>query len=299
MAAHGALWVSWLEAGGDGVLRGTVERRDALDLTRTARLTTTPYAQMAAGPRAVWLAAGARVAVVDPVTTRVRHTVRLPSDGQATGIAVTRGAAVVATGGDERMIPLHTATGRPGRWARPSGRAPIAVAASPGAVWEAVPGARRRDGTRARGWLLRLEPGSLRITGRARVGRWPSALAVGGGVVWVVDSADGTITRVDPRSLRVGRPVPVAEPGRVVPTVRADVGHGRLWVVGTEPGRIVTLRTDTAVADVGRLGRMPIADVAVGPAGAQILVASPPRSRICRLTEPPHIRVLRCVSLGR
>jgi streptogramin lyase len=67
------------------------------------------------------------------------------------------------------------------------------------------------------------------------VGHAPSALAVDKSSVWVANSDDGTVTRIDP-SLRavVGSPITAgSEPSSVV------LGGGSIWV-GNELGATVT-----------------------------------------------------------
>ena len=63
------------------------------------------------------------------------------------------------------------------------------------------------------------------VEASVRIGSNPSSVAVGGGAVWVANSSDGTITKIDPANatildtIRVGRsPVDLA------------YGGGRLWV---------------------------------------------------------------------
>ena len=77
--------------------------------------------------------------------------------------------------------------------------------------------------------LLRIDPQSVNTNGSFPVGRGPSGIAVDKGVVWVANSRDGTVSRVDPRrgpsgttTTGLGQP-----PGGIV----AD--YGAVW---TSPG---------------------------------------------------------------
>jgi streptogramin lyase len=59
------------------------------------------------------------------------------------------------------------------------------------------------------------------------VGREPSAVAVGAGGVWVANTIDRTVVKIDPRVNRVADRVAVGmDPKVVVP------GDGSIWVAG-------------------------------------------------------------------
>lgn len=62
------------------------------------------------------------------------------------------------------------------------------VAVGEGSVWVL-------DGEGAQ--VLRIDPDTLRETGRFDVGEGPTALAVGLGSVWVVNRGDATVSRID------------------------------------------------------------------------------------------------------
>ena len=48
--------------------------------------------------------------------------------------------------------------------------------------------------------LVRIDPTTRSVTTTIAVGRSPTGVAVGAGSVWVADSGDGTVTRIDPRT---------------------------------------------------------------------------------------------------
>ena len=54
---------------------------------------------------------------------------------------------------------------------------------------------------RSRWVVSRIDPASGRKLGSVGVGNDPSAIAAGAGSVWVTNSSDGTVTRIDPASL--------------------------------------------------------------------------------------------------
>jgi YVTN family beta-propeller protein len=53
------------------------------------------------------------------------------------------------------------------------------------------------------GLLARVDPSKATVAGTVRVGADPTAVAVGGGSVWVTTLADSTLWRVDPKGLRL------------------------------------------------------------------------------------------------
>ena len=66
---------------------------------------------------------------------------------------------------------------------------------------------------------------AIPVTARIRVGRSPTGIAVGAGAVWVANSRDGTVTRIDARSRRPTATIAVGErPSAVV------VSGGKVWV---------------------------------------------------------------------
>ena len=72
--------------------------------------------------------------------------------------------------------------------------------------------------------VLRLDPATLQVTGRVTVGRDPTAIAAGGGAVWVASGRDGTLTRIDPETFDV---TTIALGGHATDVA---VGLGSVWV---------------------------------------------------------------------
>jgi YVTN family beta-propeller protein len=58
------------------------------------------------------------------------------------------------------------------------------------------------------------------------VGHGPVSVSVGGGAVWVTNSYDSTVTKIDPTTNRPVRTIHVG----YLPT-RVAVGHWKLWVI--------------------------------------------------------------------
>ncbi len=57
------------------------------------------------------------------------------------------------------------------------------------------------------------------------VGRAPVGIAYGAGSVWVANSGDGTVSRIDPTTSKVVATIPVGNNPRGI-----AVGDGKVWV---------------------------------------------------------------------
>ena len=108
--------------------------------------------------------------------------------------------------------------------------------------------------------VLRIENGQVRQV--IRVGAGPSGIAVGSGAVWVANTLGGTVTRIDPGTDQVVQTIPVGNQ----PTGIA-YGEGAVWVANTADHTVVGIdpRTGKVFRSVG-LDASPT-DLAVG-AGA-------------------------------
>lgn len=112
-------------------------------------------------------------------------------------------------------------------------------------------GARRSRVTVVKVRVLRKTPGLPRIPIAATiaVGREPGAAATGFGAVWVPNTGDGTLARVDPATNTVTARIPYA-PARPA-TEHGDfydsaaVGHGSVWVSSDERALVVRISPAT------------------------------------------------------
>ena len=105
--------------------------------------------------------------------------------------------------------------------------------------------------------VARIDPSGKRIESYVRVGRHPVAVAVGEGGVWVANSEDGTVTRLDPAT------------GKLVNTISAGggdlngiaIGFGFVWVANGNDGTITKInpRLDQMAGPPIQLGRPTIA----------------------------------------
>ena len=182
-----------------------------------ARIQTGGFpAALAATHGAVWVAndrAGTLVRV-DPQTNRVTRRIRL----RPGLISLTRGFRALwvinyGTGSLTRVDPSTFRT----RSVRVGG-VPFDVLAAHGRVWVTAWEAGR---------LVEIDPRSLRVVRRTRIGPRPTGLHAAAGAVWVGFGRSATaVARVDPRTRRLVRvPVGVRSPTWFV------AGTRELWVV--------------------------------------------------------------------
>ena len=171
------------------------------------------------------LSASGRVVRLDPATNAVvGKPLRVPADAEA--IAAGNGAlwvARVAPGDlgaphDDAVTRIDLASGRAVATIKVS-RAPLDIAATPGAVWVTNSGGGGDS-------VARIDPHTNRLAGRpVRTGASPQSLAVGGGSLWVANHDARTVTRIDLASGKVVADIPVpSEPHRVA------YGAGAAWV---------------------------------------------------------------------
>ena len=213
------------------------------------------------GARPVAITSGAGALWVanldDQSVTRVDLSSReavhnIPIGDAPTALAATRTGVWVAdgTGGVSKIDPRYdrltstrslTASGAFfGGTVRP-------MLAAFGSIWIVSPD----------GYVSRLDPDSARGTGSVGVGNGPSAIAAGAGSVWVTNSADGTVTRIDPTTL-----VPTTFPVGHGPAAVA-VNAAGAWIANAGDNTLVRVDTGTnAVAGTTRVGDGPTAVLA-------------------------------------
>jgi YVTN family beta-propeller protein len=211
------------------------------------------------GARSVWTAnAGeATVSQIDPKELRVVQTVGLGL--AATDLVEARGVVWVATGSDNNIVRIDARSG--GVLARakisqdPYASA-YAVAAGADAIWVG-------SGNE----LFKIDSSSQELVGRWDYGAGVNDVAVGGGSVWIVTSAE-TVVRA---SATTRRPTGKASIG-VIPTALA-IGGGSIWVAAPDPldPHAAVWRLDPVTARVTqttKLGRVvgypPTLDIAFG-----------------------------------
>jgi YVTN family beta-propeller protein len=198
----------------------------AFDRGRFAAAIPLPGAgTMAVADEVLWVLASSTVVRIDPKTNAAVGK-PLPVPAHAEAIAVGQGAlwvASVAPGdlgatGKDQVSRIDLATGHTVATIT-VGRAPLDLAATPGAVW--VPNAGGGGDS-----VTRIDPHTNRLAGRpVRTGASPQSLAVGGGSLWVANHDARTVSRIDQASGKVVADIPVpSEPHRVA------YGAGAVWV---------------------------------------------------------------------
>ena len=180
---------------------------------------------------------------------------RISLAGGVRGVAATETAvwvaaaqSVSATREEGVVLRLHHETKRVVARTR-TGTWPSALAADAAGVWAVNTAPFYKRGT-----LVRIDAATNQLDGPAvLLGRAPSGLAVGGGSVWVADSLEGTVRRIDPvrrrviSTIRVGR-----QPYALAFTA------GSVWVTNTDDGTVSRIdpHTNKVVATI-RVGRNP------------------------------------------
>jgi len=158
---------------------------------------------IAVGSPGVWVAnpIDHTIQLIDPQTTRVKKTIG-GIKGDITSIAATGphlwatlqvdGLALVSASGTTESVPLPNPTGPAYTLA--------GIAAGRGALWLG-------RGELGELWAARFDQSTQRVTDAVPVGlNGHRSLAYGAGHVWITDAPDGTVTRVDPETMtKVGR----------------------------------------------------------------------------------------------
>jgi YVTN family beta-propeller protein len=155
-----------------------------------------------------------------------------------TGIAVGAGSVWVAHGALGKLSAIDPDFGQVTKTidvaVEALGVANGAVSVGAGAVW-AVYG----DST-----LARVDPKSVRVTGRTFAGAAPAGVVVEGGYVWVVNTDSATVQRYQPETFDAGPLGTLTTVGRR-PTAIAG-GEGAVWVANTGDDTITRIEPGTA-----------------------------------------------------
>lgn len=151
------------------------------------------------------------------------------------------------------------------------GSVPVGLAVGFGSVWVANSGdgsvARLDPETGALGGFVggRAETAYDRVTadGGERVGYGPISLAVGERSVWVVNSLEREVVRIDPLSNRVvGDPIPVPQGA-----IDVEVGHGVVWVASSTDGTVTRIDPASGRRIDDPIEVDDVAQPGMGPAG--------------------------------
>jgi YVTN family beta-propeller protein len=219
--AHGRVWVT------TGIDNGVVpiEARSG-GVHETIRLSKDPTASafaVTAGAGVLWVASGEQLLKLDPSTETAAPNPQTSTCCHGIhDLAFGEGAVWLADTSQYvmRISPRGDITG-----GRELGVIPTALAIGYGAVWVALP-----DPTRPAAALWELDPATVRVTHTITFGKGTSVLlsldvAIGAGSVWVTNYDDGTLVRIDPKTLTVVKTIHLgSHPSGVT------FGADRVWV---------------------------------------------------------------------
>ena len=92
---------------------------------------------------------------------------------------------------------------------------------------------------------VRIDPGSLQAVAAVPVGTNPAAVAGGGGLVWVANRRDGTVSVIDPDTNRVQQTIPASGSGPVGPGGPGlAYASGNLWVANATQRQVARVEPD-------------------------------------------------------
>jgi peptide/nickel transport system substrate-binding protein len=92
------------------------------------------------------------------------------------------------------------------------------------------------------GTVSRIDPRDPHVEQTLQVGSSPAGIVYGAGAVWVANALDGSVSRIDPRANRVVQTIAIG--GR---PIAATVGFGAIWVADAASGAIVAVDQDSGV----------------------------------------------------
>jgi YVTN family beta-propeller protein len=228
--------------------------------------------------------------LVDETVTRVdlssRQALRtIPIEGAPTALAATRSALWVTegTGDVSKIDPTYDRVVLRRRAAVGSGfyaaSAPRPTLTAFGSIWVVDPD----------GYVARIDPATGRRTAVVDVANDPSAIAAGADSIWVANSADGTVTRIDPATL-----VPTTIPVGHGPAAIA-VNSAGAWIANAGDNAVVRVDTETnAVTGTTAVGDTPSALLATPTA---LWLANAGDGTVMRL-DPRSGKVTKTIRLG-
>jgi len=135
----------------------------------------------------------------------------------------------------------------------------------------------------------RIDPATGRVLARTGVGLSPAGIAIGDGSVWVADSTQDTVTRIDPVT-NTSATTPVGHGPSAI-----AVGSGGVWVADSPDDAVIRIDPSTdAVTDTIGVGRAP-AGLALG--GGSLWVANSGSGTVSQI-DPASRRVIQTIDIG-
>jgi DNA-binding beta-propeller fold protein YncE len=115
---------------------------------------------------------------------------------------------------------------------------PIGIVVGAGAVWVAHCSNAGRPGR-----VTKIDPRSNRPVAEVAVGKDPNGIAVSGGLVWVANQGGDTITRIDPRTVKVVDTLAVPTGRRRLAPHPTDIaaGAGGVWISNNGDGTVARI----------------------------------------------------------
>jgi YVTN family beta-propeller protein len=273
-------------SGGQQQVAGSANSVVALDpdgsVAATLAVGARPVAAVAAAG-SLWVANldDRTVTRIDVSSRRILQSI--PVGGAPTALAAAPGAVWVSdtTGQISRIDPEYNRL-------VPT-RQLVAYSLLAGTAWPMLVASRSMWIVNPDGYVGQFDPGSGRQTGSVDVGNEPSAVAAGAASLWVTNSADGTVTRIDPVTL-VATTIPVGHGPDAVAVNAAGV-----WVANVGDDTLVRINPDTgAVAATVSVGDGPAAVLATATA---LWVANARDGTVMRL-DPRSGAVTKTIHLG-
>jgi len=124
---------------------------------------------------------------------------------------------------------------------------------------------------------VRIDPATYQEVAAVAVGTNPAAVTAGGGLVWVANRRDGTVSVVDPATNQVQETLPASGSGPVGPGGPGlAFASGNLWVANTDQGQVARAALDTDAIPI-TVGASPSA-IAAAPDADIVWVAGRTRS---------------------
>jgi DNA-binding beta-propeller fold protein YncE len=184
----------------------------------------------------VWVATGSdnNLARIDARSGGVHARATLSNDRYASAYAIAAGANAIWVGSGSEVLKIdpssHQLVGR-----RHFGGGINDIAVNGRSVWIANSDER----------VVRVSGTTLHPTGEASIGVIPTALATGGGSVWVAAPAPfgqhAAVWRLDPSTVRVTQTTPLGKAIGFPPTLEISFGEGAVWVASYDAGTVTRL----------------------------------------------------------
>ena len=222
-----------------GVVAIDVTTGDVIASVDTSFAPDVAHPSIAIGEGGVWARDPRIVTHIDPSSGTVEASIPL-SGGAGNPGNIAIGFRTVWVGTSSSIERINPADDRPLKAVRVGGQS---IVVGIGHVWTLA-----EDGT-----LGRIDPVGARLETSADVATDGSALATGGGVVWVLDGLAGTVVPVDPVTMEAGAAIPVPGDPRSI-----EFLDGLVWVLDPNAGTVTSVDPDSGRASASiRVGEEP------------------------------------------